>query len=38
MMVDCSTVGRIDFHSTINNQEFQDSVSNLKSFLSSLDD
>ena len=30
MMVDCSTVGRIDFHSTIHPQEFQDSVPNLK--------
>jgi hypothetical protein len=29
-MVDGSTVGGIDFHSTINNQELQDSVSNLK--------
>jgi len=29
-MDDGSTVGGIDFHSTINNQEFQDSVSNLK--------
>jgi hypothetical protein len=38
MMVDGSTVGRIDFHSTINHQQFQDSVSNLKSFFSSLDD
>ena len=30
MMVDGSTVGGIDFHSTINHREFQDSVSNLK--------
>jgi len=30
MMVDGSTVGGMDFHSTINNQEFEDSVSNPK--------
>ena len=30
MMADFSTVGRIDFHSTISHPEFQDSVSNLR--------